>query len=45
MQLRDTFSLAMRSISANRLRAGLTISIIAFGIMALVDARRRGLTH
>ncbi|MBO9150596.1 ABC transporter permease [Chitinophaga sp. GCM10012297] len=36
MRLRDTFSLALRSISANRLRAGLTISIIAFGIMALV---------
>lgn len=36
MQLRDTFSLALRSISANRLRTGLTISIIAFGIMALV---------
>lgn len=36
MQLRDTFSLALRSISANRLRAGLTIAIIAFGIMALV---------
>ncbi|MBP1653186.1 MAG: hypothetical protein H6Q26_3343, partial [Bacteroidetes bacterium] len=30
------FSLAYRSVSANRLRAGLTISIIAFGIMALV---------
>lgn len=36
MRLRDTFSLALRSISANRLRAGLTIFIIAFGIMALV---------
>ncbi|MGX5820512.1 ABC transporter permease [Chitinophaga lutea] len=36
MQLRDTFSLALRSIQANRLRAGLTIAIIAFGIMALV---------
>lgn len=36
MQLRDTFSLALRSISANRLRTGLTVSIIAFGIMALV---------
>lgn len=36
MQLRDIFSLALRSISANRLRTGLTISIIAFGIMALV---------
>ncbi|WP_343668580.1 ABC transporter permease [Chitinophaga sp.] len=36
MQFRDIFSLAYRSVSANRLRAGLTISIIAFGIMALV---------
>ncbi|MGN6508505.1 MAG: ABC transporter permease [Chitinophaga sp.] len=36
MRLRDSFSLAVRSISANRLRAGLTIFIIAFGIMALV---------
>src|SRR5687768_17421988 len=36
MRLRDTFSIALRSISANRLRAGLTIFIIAFGIMALV---------
>jgi len=36
MQFRDTFSLAFRSVSANRLRAGLTIAIIGFGIMALV---------
>lgn len=36
MQFRDIFSLAYRSVSANRLRAGLTIAIIAFGIMALV---------
>jgi putative ABC transport system permease protein len=36
MQSRDIFSLAYRSVSANRLRAGLTIAIIAFGIMALV---------
>lgn len=36
MQFRDIFSLAFRSISANRLRTGLTIAIIAFGIMALV---------
>jgi putative ABC transport system permease protein len=36
MKVRDIFSLALRSISANRLRAGLTIAIIAFGIMALV---------
>lgn len=36
MQFRDIFSLAYRSVSGNRLRAGLTISIIGFGIMALV---------
>ncbi|SFD13354.1 putative ABC transport system permease protein [Chitinophaga sp. CF118] len=36
MQSRDIFSLAYRSVSANRLRTGLTIAIIAFGIMALV---------
>jgi putative ABC transport system permease protein len=36
MQFLDIFSLAYRSVSANRLRAGLTIAIIAFGIMALV---------
>ncbi|PSL33164.1 ABC transporter permease [Chitinophaga ginsengisoli] len=36
MQFRDTFSLAFRSVSGNRLRAGLTIAIIGFGIMALV---------
>ena len=36
MQSRDIFSLAYRSVSSNRLRAGLTIAIIAFGIMALV---------
>jgi putative ABC transport system permease protein len=36
MQFRDIFSLAYRSVSGNRLRAGLTIAIIGFGIMALV---------
>lgn len=36
MQARDIFSLAYRSVSSNRLRTGLTIAIIAFGIMALV---------
>lgn len=36
MQFSDIFSLAYRSVSGNRLRAGLTIAIIAFGIMALV---------
>jgi putative ABC transport system permease protein len=36
MQLRDTISLAFRTVKANRLRSGITITIIAFGIMALV---------
>jgi putative ABC transport system permease protein len=36
MQFRDIFSLAFRSVSGNRLRAGLTVAIIGFGIMALV---------
>lgn len=36
MQFRDTFSLAFRSVAGNRLRAGLTVAIIGFGIMALV---------
>lgn len=36
MRFLDIFSLAYRSISANRLRTGLTVAIIAFGIMALV---------
>lgn len=32
----DTFSLAFKTINSNKLRTGLTVSIIAFGIMALV---------
>ncbi|WP_143304900.1 ABC transporter permease [Chitinophaga vietnamensis] len=36
MQSRDIFSLAYRSVSGNRLRAGLTIAIIAVGITLLV---------
>ncbi len=32
-----SFFLALRSVSANRLRAGLTVTVIAFGIMALVS--------
>jgi putative ABC transport system permease protein len=36
MKLIDTLSLAWRTISGNRLRTGLTVAIIAFGIMALV---------
>ncbi|MET7001161.1 ABC transporter permease [Chitinophaga defluvii] len=36
MHFRDIFSLAFRSVTGNRLRTGLTVAIIAFGIMALV---------
>ena len=36
MRTIDTLSLAYRTISGNRLRTGLTVAIIAFGIMALV---------
>jgi putative ABC transport system permease protein len=36
MRLTDTLSLAYRTIRGNRLRTGLTVAIIAFGIMALV---------
>jgi putative ABC transport system permease protein len=36
MKLSDTLSLALHTVKANRLRAGITISIIALGIMALV---------
>jgi putative ABC transport system permease protein len=36
MKFSDTLSLALHTIRANRLRAGITISIIALGIMALV---------
>lgn len=36
MQLKDTISLAYRTIRGNKLRTGITVSIIAFGIMALV---------
>ena len=36
MTFRDVFSLAFRTILTNRLRTGLTVSIIAFGIMALI---------
>ena len=36
MRFRDIFSLAFRTIRSNKLRTGLTVSIIAFGIMALV---------
>jgi putative ABC transport system permease protein len=36
MKFRDVFVLAFRTIRSNKLRTGLTVSIIAFGIMALV---------
>ncbi|MEO5946722.1 MAG: ABC transporter permease [Chitinophagaceae bacterium] len=36
MNRSDIFSLAFRTVRSNKLRSGLTISIIAFGIMALV---------
>lgn len=36
MKFIDTFLLAWRTVRGNRLRTGLTVAIIAFGIMALV---------
>ncbi|HEU4470843.1 MAG TPA: ABC transporter permease [Flavisolibacter sp.] len=36
MKLSDVLSLAYRTVRSNKLRSGLTISIIAFGIMALI---------
>ena len=36
MKFLDVFSLAWRTIRSNKLRTGLTVAIIAFGIMALV---------
>jgi putative ABC transport system permease protein len=36
MRTIDTLSLAFRTIRGNRLRTGITVAIIAFGIMALV---------
>ncbi len=36
MKFLDIFSLAFRTVRSNRLRTGLTVAIIAFGIMALV---------
>src|ERR1700743_150292 len=36
MRLTDTLSLAFRAIRGNKLRTGLTVAIIAFGIWALV---------
>ncbi|WEK36179.1 MAG: ABC transporter permease [Candidatus Pseudobacter hemicellulosilyticus] len=39
MTFRDTFSLAFKTVRANKLRTGITVSIIAFGIMALVGIK------
>ena len=36
MNFRDVLSLAFRTVKSNKLRTGLTVAIIAFGIMALV---------
>jgi len=36
MKFLDNLSLAFRSIRSNKLRTGLTVAIIAFGIMALI---------
>ncbi len=36
MRNRDVISLAFRTVRSNKLRTGLTVAIIAFGIMALV---------
>src|SRR4026208_311523 len=36
MKFLDVLSLAWRTIRGNKLRTGLTVAIIAFGIMALV---------
>jgi putative ABC transport system permease protein len=36
MKLRDTLDLSFRTIRSNKLRTGITVAIIAFGIMALV---------
>jgi putative ABC transport system permease protein len=36
MRLRDVLSLAFRTVRSNKLRTGITVAIIAFGIMALV---------
>ncbi len=49
MTLKDSFSLAWQTVKSNRLRTGLTVAIIAFGIMALIgiitaiDAMNSGL--
>jgi putative ABC transport system permease protein len=39
MRIIDTISLAFRTVWGNKLRTGITVAIIAFGIMALVGIR------
>ncbi len=39
MSTKDTFLLAFRTVRGNKLRTGLTVAIIAFGIMALVGIK------
>ena len=36
MQTTDTLSLAFRTVKSNKLRTGITVAIIAFGIMAFI---------
>src|SRR5665213_630270 len=36
MKLKDSLSLAFRTVISNKLRTGITVAIIAFGIMALI---------
>jgi len=36
MKLKDSLSLAFRTVRSNKLRTGITVAIIAFGIMALI---------
>src|SRR6476469_200967 len=36
MTIKDSFSLAFRTVRSNKLRTGITVAIIAFGIMALI---------
>ena len=36
MHISDTLSLAFRTVRSNKLRTGITVAIIAFGIMALI---------
>ena len=36
MTLKDTFLLAFNTVKSNKLRTGITVAIIAFGIMALI---------